>query len=110
MSMYSTAGGRICADAGAPPRMPPRTLAATSAANPVLMVMIPPQVKVCGSISIKHCAAHPWRPRGSGAELAPALRRLLVLVEQGGELLHHRAAELLGVDDRDRAAVVARDV
>ena len=39
---------------------------------------------------------------------AQLLRR--VLVEQLGELVGHRAAELLGVDDGDGAAVVARHV
>src|SRR5260370_35553039 len=34
----------------------------------------------------------------------------LFLVEQRGELLHHGAAQLVGVDDGDGATVVARDV
>src|SRR5215475_5359733 len=36
--------------------------------------------------------------------------RLRLLVEQLGQLLQHGAAELLGVDDRHGAAVVARHV
>src|SRR6266446_8606573 len=34
----------------------------------------------------------------------------LFLVEQRGELLHHRAAQLVGVDDGDGSAIVARDI
>src|SRR5262245_11402108 len=34
----------------------------------------------------------------------------VLLVEQRGELLHHGAAQLVGIDDGDGAAVVARDV
>src|SRR5262249_22695049 len=34
----------------------------------------------------------------------------VLLVEQRGKLLHHGAAQLVGVDDGDGAAVVARDV
>ncbi len=37
-------------------------------------------------------------------------RGALGLAEQFGELLGHGAAELLGIDDGDRTAVVARDV
>ena len=40
----------------------------------------------------------------------PRARVLVVLVEQLGELLEHGAAELLGIDDGDGAAVVASDV
>jgi hypothetical protein len=37
-------------------------------------------------------------------------RRRLILIEQLGEFLDHGAAELLGVDDRDRATIVAGHV
>src|SRR5690242_414290 len=37
-------------------------------------------------------------------------RGIHVLVEQFGELLHHGAAEFLGIDDGYRTAVVARHV
>src|SRR5262249_42888076 len=39
-----------------------------------------------------------------------AVVRGLFLVEQRGELLHHGAAQLVGIDDRDGAAVVAGHV
>src|SRR5262245_16423457 len=54
--------------------------------------------------------------RGSarpGARLRPRRGSHLlrsVLVEQLGELLGHRAAELLGIDDGDGSAIVARHV
>src|SRR3984893_13707910 len=50
-------------------------------------------------------ALAPPRPRAAVATFF-----LLFLVEQRGELLHHRAAQLVGVDDSDGAAVVARNV
>ena len=34
----------------------------------------------------------------------------LLLVEQRGKLLHHGAAQLIGVDDGDGATVVARHI
>src|SRR3546814_649683 len=49
------------------------------------------------------------RPGLGGGAAAPRAGALL-LVEQGGELLHHGAAELLGVDDGDGAAIVAGHV
>ena len=56
----------------------------------------------------------PDRPRyaTSGARSAAARAQASagVLVEQVGELLHHRAAQFLGIDDGDGAAVVAGDV
>jgi len=45
-----------------------------------------------------------WRPGRAHAFLGP------MFLEQLGKLFGHDAAELLGVDDGDRAAVVARDV
>src|SRR6185437_17024401 len=50
---------------------------------------------------------------GAGGALAVARGAgvlLVFLIEQRGELLHHRAAELVGVDDGHGAAGVARDV
>src|SRR3546814_1312788 len=47
---------------------------------------------------------------GGAARGARAGRHGALLLEQLGQLLHHRAAELLGVDDGDRAAVVAGHV
>ena len=58
-------------------------------------------------------ARRPDCRRRPGATLGRGRRGRLLglfLVEQRGELLHHRAAELVGVDDGDGAAVVARDV
>ena len=61
-------------------------------------------------------ARRPDLPAGRLATFAAARRARrtdfleFFLVEQLGELLHHRAAELLGVDDGDGAAVVARHV
>src|SRR5690242_18856735 len=70
----------------------------------------------------------PFRKRSGGsatALLATGLRRTgvsgagslgranvlgVLFVEQGGELLHHRATELVGVDDGDGTAIVARDI
>src|SRR5690606_33220995 len=46
---------------------------------------------------------------GSGAQ-APTNRDDGILVEQLCQLLHHRAAELFGIDDGDRAAIVARNI
>src|SRR5712671_1909593 len=54
-----------------------------------------------------------WERRGGSSMQSPprdARRDRLVLVEQFGELVGHRAAQLLGVDDGDGAAVIARDV
>ena len=45
----------------------------------------------------------------AAAVTRPAAPRRM-LVEQLGELLGHRAAKLLGVDDGDGAAVIARHV
>src|SRR6185312_17035758 len=48
--------------------------------------------------------------RGALAVAGGAGVLLVFLVEQRGELFHHRAAELVGIDDGDGAAIVARDV
>src|SRR3546814_12456475 len=47
---------------------------------------------------------------GGAARGAGAARHDAFLLEELGQLLHHRAAELLGIDDGDGAAVVAGHV
>src|SRR5260370_5271174 len=48
---------------------------------------------------------------GAAARLAHGPNVLgLFLVEQRGKLLHHGTAQLIGVDDGDGSAIVARDI
>src|SRR3546814_13879479 len=49
-------------------------------------------------------------PRSTRTDTLFPYTTLFRSLEQLGQLLHHRAAELLGVDDGDRAAVVAGHV
>ena len=46
----------------------------------------------------------------AGAPLWPAALKPAFFIEQFGQLIHHRAAELFGIDDGDRAPIVARHV
>ncbi len=58
------------------------------------------------------CRDPPCRRRRGRAATATCGPHVLgiVFVEQRGELLHHRAAQLVGIDNGDGTAVVARDV
>src|SRR5689334_16200439 len=54
-----------------------------------------------------------WGPRLAcliAQFLVATAERAFVLVEELGELLHHGAAKLFGIDDGDGAAVVAGDI